>query len=379
MVQRYIKIIFFFLILIIIITFFFVFFFQQKKEISYLDTIDSTALVDDTIYAVGRNNANDNKLTKAKFTIYNDKQEKLYEKLYNVGYTSRFCDLLVDNGDAVIVGSYENKKGDFLKHNSTAVILKYDDKGHLLFEKKMRNASFFNVLSLNDGYLAIGTRKDKENTKGILVKYHRDGSLDWKREYGNGKVSFSSGIFYDDKIYVVGSENGLGLLISFSEDGDIIDSVSNHETSSFGFSSITVVSDSLVLSGGKKISDEVSNPFLVKYDLELDYIDSIFYDSKHSGYFSKVITDSNDNLVVLASIIEMKKDKNLHHAYLGKYRSDLREVAVVPYYNEEDGYFTDISLVDNTYLVSGYSYYSKHGYLSKLLSYSEALKLLEVK
>ena len=83
MVQRYIKIIFFFLILIIIITFFFVFFFQQKKEISYLDTIDSTALVDDIIYAVGRNNANDNKLTKAKFTIYNDKQEKLYEKLYD--------------------------------------------------------------------------------------------------------------------------------------------------------------------------------------------------------------------------------------------------------------------------------------------------------
>ena len=90
-------------------------------------------------------------------------------------------------------------------------------------------------------------------------------------------------------------------------------------------------------------------------------------------------TDNNDDLVVLASTVEGKKNKDVHHAYIGKYREDLTEASVVPYYNEEDDYFTDVSLMHDTYLVSGYSFYSEQGYLSKFLSYSEALKVLEVK
>lgn len=377
--QRYIKIILFFVILIILIIGCYFLFFYQKEEVSYFDTIDVTTVVGDTIYAVGRNNANDKELTKAKFTIYNNKQEKIYEKLYNTGYTSRFYDLLVDDEDAVIVGSYEKTKKDYKNNNSTAVILKYDDGEQLLFEKEVSNTNFYDVLSFDGGYLAIGTSHDKDGDKGVLVKYNNDGTLDWKKEYGDGDIEFTAGVFYNDQIYVVGSENNSGILVSFSKDGEAIDFVSNEETDSLGFSSITVVSDFLVLSGGKKVSDDFSHPLLVKYDLELNYIDSAFYDSKYSGRFLKVITDSNDDLVVLASTVEVKKGKDAHHAYIGKYRSDLREASVVPYYNEDDDYFTDISLIDDTYLVSGYSYYSDQGYLSKLLSYSEALRLLEVK
>ena len=140
-----------------------------------------------------------------------------------------------------------------------------------------------------------------------------------------------------------------------------------------------MVADSLVLSGGKKVTEDFSQPLLVKYDLDLSYIDSAIYDSKYSGRFLKVITDNNDDLVVLASTVEGKKNKDVHHAYIGKYREDLTEASVVPYYNEEDDYFTDVALMQDTYLVSGYSFYSDQGYLSKFLSYSEALKVLEVK
>lgn len=376
--QRYIKIILFFIVFIVIIVGCSFLVFYQKKEIRYLDTIDATTVVDDVIYAVGRNNDNDKELTKAKFSIYNSKQEKIYEKLYNTGYTSRFYDLLVDDEDVVIVGEYEKTKKDYKNNNSIAVILKYDEEGQLLFEKEVSDTNFYDVLACDDGYLAIGTSHDKNKTKGVLVKFHTDGTLDWKKEYGTENTEFTAGVFYHNKIYVTGIENQSGVLVSFSRDGKLIDSI-HEETDSLGFSSITVVADSLVLSGGKKVTEDFSQPLLVKYDLDLSYIDSAIYDSKYSGRFLKVITDNNDDLVVLASTVEGKKNKDVHHAYIGKYREDLTEASVVPYYNEEDDNFTDVALMQDTYLVSGYSFYSDQGYLSKFLSYSEALKVLEVK
>ena len=373
--QRYIKIILFFIVFIVIIVSCSFFFFCQKKEISYLDTIDAITVSDNVIYAVGRNNDNDKELTKAKYTIYDNKQEKIYEKLYNTGYTSRFYDLLVDDEDIVIVGEYEKTKKDYKNNNSTAVILKYDEEGQLLFEKEVSGTKFYDVFVCDDGYLAIGTSYDKNKTKGVLVKFHTDGTLDWKKEYGTENTEFTAGVFYHNKIYVTGIENQSGVLVSFSRDGKLIDSI-HEETDSFGFSSITVVADSLVLSGGKKVTEDFSQPLLVKYDLDLSYIDSAIYDSKYSGRFLKVITDDNDDLIVLASTTADKKNKD---AYIGKYREDLTEASVVPYYNEEDDYFTDVALMQDTYLVSGYSFYSDQGYLSKFLSYSEALKVLEVK
>lgn len=179
--QRYIKIILFFIVFIVIIVGCSFLVFYQKKEIRYLDTIDATTVVDDVIYAVGRNNDNDKELTKAKFSIYNSKQEKIYEKLYNTGYTSRFYDLLVDDEDVVIVGGYEKTKKDYKNNNSIAVILKYDEEGQLLFEKEVSDTSFYDVLACDDGYLAIGTSHDKNKTKGVLVKFHTDGTLDWKK------------------------------------------------------------------------------------------------------------------------------------------------------------------------------------------------------
>lgn len=376
--QRYIKIILFFIVFIVIIVGCSFLVFYQKKEIRYLDTIDATTVVDDVIYAIGRNNDNDKELTKAKFSIYNSKQEKIYEKLYNTGYTSRFYDLLVDDEDVVIVGEYEKTKKDYKNNNSIAVILKYDEEGQLLFEKEVSDTNFYDVLAYDDGYLAIGTSHDKNKTKGVLVKFHTDGTLDWKKEYGTENTEFTAGVFYHNKIYVTGIENNSGVLVSFSRDGKLIDSI-HEETDSLGFSSITVVADSLVLSGGKKVTEDFSQPLLVKYDLDLSYIDSAIYDSKYSGRFLKVITDDNDDLIVLASTTADKKNKDVHHAYIGKYREDLTEASVVPYYNEEDDYFTDVALMQDTYLVSGYSFYSDQGYLSKFLSYSEALKVLEVK
>ena len=109
--QRFIRIAILVFLFIILLVGIYLCFFSSEDESSYLDTIDAIFAHEDTIFAVGRNNDNDKELTKAKFAIYNKKQEKIYEKIYNKGYTSRFYDLLVDNDeDVVIVGSMKRRK-----------------------------------------------------------------------------------------------------------------------------------------------------------------------------------------------------------------------------------------------------------------------------
>lgn len=382
--QRFIRIIIFVFLLSLFLAGVFIFFFPSEEEASYLDTIDAIFVYEDTIFAIGRNNDNDKELTKAKFAIYNKKQEKTYEKIYNKGYTSRFYDLLVDDEEeVVIVGSYEKTKKDYKNKNTTAFILKTDSDGQLLFEKRFQelsNTKFYDVVSLEDGYLAIGSASHGDNNVGILVKYHKDGTFDWVEEFTEEKdTEFCSAIIYKDMIYVVGRQNQYGILVSYSLNGKMEDFLLDNNTDSYGFSSVTVVDDSLVVAASRKISDNFSSPTLIQYDLNLKYKNDISYNSQYSGRFIKVVTDSNNDLVVLGRASEKKGKKVVHHSFLGKYRSDLTEAEVVPYYNEEDDYFTDIAFLENNYLISGYSYYSSQGYLSKFLTYSEALEVLEVK
>lgn len=376
--QRYIKIIFLLLFFFIAVGCYLSFYFN-KEEVNYLDTIDATSVVGDNIYAVGRNNNNDKELVKAKFMIYNNKQEKIYEKVYNTGYTSRFYDLVVDTDEnSIIVGGYENSKKDSERKNTTAVILKYSSDGQILFEKNVSHTIFYDVLTVDDGYVVVGVENNKKTSRGVLVKYQKDGVLEWKKEY-DLHSKFTNAVFFDEYIYVVGIMDNQGFLMKCSKDGSTVDTVTNNEIDSLGFSSITVVENSLVLAGAKKVTDDFSVPILVKYKLNLDYVDSVFYETDYSGRFLKVITDHNNDLIVIGSTAEEKKKKTIHHTYIGKYRSDLREASVVPYYNEEDDYFTDVSFMNDNYLVSGYSFYPEQGYLSKFLLYSKALKVLEVK
>ena len=74
--QRFIRIAILVFLFIILLVGIYLCFFSSEDESSYLDTIDAIFAHEDTIFAVGRNNDYDKELTKAKFAIYNKKQEK---------------------------------------------------------------------------------------------------------------------------------------------------------------------------------------------------------------------------------------------------------------------------------------------------------------
>ena len=55
-----------------------------------------------------------------------------------------------------------------------------------------------------------------------------------------------------------------------------------------------------------------------------------------------------------------------------------RKSLVNEYGDKQDDYFTDIRENDEKYIVVGYSSYEDGSYMSKIISYSMALKVLEV-
>jgi len=384
MQRKIIKILFIFLsILILIVSF--LLFFDKEEESTYFDSINAIDVsVSSDIFAVGINNANEREISKAKVARYDSKQEKIWEKVYNKGYRSKFNDIICDGDEIVFVGSYESTKKDYKNKIETAIILKYDFDGDLIFEKEFNgydNTKFSSIFATGDGYVVVGTGEQDDKRIGVLVKYHTDGTLDWKKKFSEGdNIKFNDVIMTSDFIYVVGSKNAnQGLIAKYDMKGNLLDTVIYDGISSYGFSSVTFIDSSLVVTTGQQVDDSKTDAMLVRYDLDLNYLNEATHKLKDSSFFRKVIVDSNQDLLVLGTAREIKKDEVIHHSFIGKYRSNLEKAQVVNYYNETDDYLTDIEIFDDNYLVSGYSFYSDQGYLSKFLLYSQALKLLEVK
>lgn len=384
MQRKIIKILFIFLSILILIVSFLLFFYKEEEP-TYFDSINAIDIsVSSDIFAVGINNANEREISKAKVARYDSKQEKIWEKVYNKGYRSKFNDIICDGDEIVFVGSYEATKKDYKNRIETAIILKYDLDGDLIFEKEFNgydNTKFSSIFATGDGYVVVGTGEQDDKRIGVLVKYHTDGTLDWKKKFSDeDNIKFNDVIMTSDFIYVVGSKNtNQGLIAKYDMEGNLLDTVIHDGISSYGFSSVAFINSSLVVTTGKQVDDSKTDAMLVRYDLDLNYLNEETHKLKDSSLFRKVIVDSNQDLLVLGTAREIKKDEVIHHSFIGKYRSNLEKAQVVNYYNETDDYLTDIAIFDDNYLVSGYSFYSDQGYLSKFLLYSQALKLLEVK
>ena len=358
-----------------------------KKEVSiYFDSINSFENTSSYYVTVGSNNDNDNHYEKAKLSKYDEKKNKLFEKLYNVGYNSAFFGVTIDKEDGIVaVGSYEQTDEDHDDSIRRALIVKYDEDGKLVFEndfKLLDNSKFTSVKVVEDGYIVVGqsvyksTKIGSKDGGAIIAKYNKEGKILWSKIFGNNKFSiFNDLLIKDNYIYTVGTFNSdVGVLCKYDMDGNLVSEVDYSYTDSLGFNSIVVVDNSIYVTGTKK-NDNNFNAVIVKYSLDFEYISEVVYDDIDSHY-NRIIND-NDNLVVIGTIIN-KSDNNNYDGIIGKYNYDLKKVSVITYGDERDDYFTDIKYVDNDYLVAGYSSYEDGSYLSKFIRFSDALKVLEV-
>lgn len=367
----------------------------NNKESLYFDSVNSITSNNNYYYAVGSNNDNDNNYEKAKLSGYNMNKEKVFEKIFNKGYNSAYFDVELDDDYIIAVGSYEESEEDHNHLIRKALIVKYDLDGNIIFEKDfglLDNSKFTSINVTSDGYLVTGqsvyksTKIGSDDGGAIIVKYDKDGNLLWNKTYGNNKSAiFNDLVVMGDYIYTVGvDENYLGLICRYDLEGNFINFNDYMWTDSIGFSDIAFIDNRLFVCGANKSGDNWTNSMIVEYDDECNYVREVVYEGTGINRFNKIAVDSNSNIIAIGSM-KLKKetsDKTAdvfnYDAIIGKYKESLEKVSVVTYGEEKDDFFTDITIVNNNYLVSGYSSYEDGSYMSKFLRYSEALKLLGV-
>lgn len=353
--------------------------YQVNKEI-YFDGINSIVKIDKGYIGVGGNNDNEKLYEKAKITRYDEKKEKIFENLYNKGIASTYNSVCVDNDYFVAVGKYTKNAKDYEKDYTQGLIVKYDKSGKIVWEKHFSDAektNFRKIKKVNDKYIVVGESLFERENKSLIggayiIMYDEDGSIVWQQRYGNNSMAlFNDFLVIDDNIYVVGKNNeNLGIIIKYDMSGNMLDEKSYDGVDNLGFSSVCLEDDFLYVVGAKG-----NDSLLLKYDLEGELISEKFYSEKNKSRFNRIITDENGNLIVIG--IRYNEKRQIHDGIIAKYDKDLEKQAIIFYDEDSDAYFTDVILDEKNYLVVGYSLY-EDAYLTKFNLYSNALKELGV-
>lgn len=392
-----IKVITIIVILILIVEIFYIGYhlIYKSDEPIYFVGINALATDSGNYVAVGSNNDNSKHYEKAAISMYNSKKEKTFEKLYNVGYNSAYFDVLIDGDDIVAVGSYEKTKEDHNESIRKALLVKYDREGNILFENDFQildNSKFTSIIKVGEDYVVTGhsvyrnTRIGSDSGGAFIARYNKDGDLIWSTTYGNNKESiFNDVILVDDYLYAIGNyENYFAIIVKYDLDGNEIVSNDYKVTDELGFTSIVNIDDYLYVGGALKTGDNDTDAMIVKYDLDCNYIDQTSYSGIGKERYNRLITDDHKNIIAIGTMMSSVEHSKKHYGdynydgIIAKYNTDLNKIDLVSYGDEKNDFFTDVKLIDNNYLVVGYSSYEDGSYMSKFISYSSALKVLGV-
>lgn len=375
--------------------------FIKEEEINYFDSINSYEIINDKIISVGSNSNNDKGYEKAKITLYDSNYEKIWETLYNNKYNSNFLSVKHDGDNYVAVGNYEANKKEHEESVRSALIAIFSEDGKLLSEKSFQvlgNSKFTNLLVVDDGYIVIGQSIYENMTLGVsdeggavIIKYDKELNEIWKHNYGGSKSGlYNDLIIANNYIYVVGKDSSrLGIISKYNLDGSYISTNTYQITDTLGFTGITTDNNSLFVIGAKKTSEDQNDydtdSLIVKYDFDLNNIGEKTYTGSGMERYNKIIIDSNSNLVIAGQTGVYNKSKSTpelnvfsYNGLLVKYNTDLDELLVEEYGEDEDDYFTDIKQKGDEYIISGYSSVD-NSYISKFITYTKSGKLIGVK
>jgi len=286
------------------------------------------------------------------------------------------------------VGSYEKNEDENKDSLRTALFVKYDKNGNIVFKKDLQilgNSKFTNVLVLDDGYIVVGQSiypndvLGNEQTGGaIIVKYSKNGKVIWQRNAGGNKSGLFNDVILDgENLYAVGKDaTRYGIIVKYSLDGNEEKAVSYAKTDTLGFSSIVKKKDNFIVVGAKKVKEDDEydhdiNGLIVEYNRDLDKINENVFSDKKGGLerFNKVIVDKKNNIVVVGHEAVLDKEKSTKeknaYSYRGiivKYDNDLKVINSEVYHKNEDDYFTDLKESNGIYVVSGYHKYNSNSY-----------------
>lgn len=378
-----------------------IFFFYTKnkndKNKTFFYSLNGFVWNQNSYYGVGSNNINRNSLEKATLTKYNTKYQEVWKKSFDGKYNSTYFNVQKDGKYLLAVGSYEKSKKENEDSLRTALFVKYDLDGNVVFKKDLQilgNSKFTNVLVVADGYIVVGQSiypndlLGNQDTGGaIIIKYSRDGKVLWQKNLGGNKSGLFNDVILDgDYLYAVGKDaTRYGIVAKLTLSGEVVKVVSYAKTDSLGFSSIVKSGDHFVCVGAKKVNendeyDHDINALIVSYNDDLEKEDEVIYQDMKNGLerFNKIFVDRNKDLVLVGheAILDKKKSTEAENVYyyksfIVKYDSDLNKKFAKVYDKGLDDYFTSVFQVGDSYLVSGYEKYNDNHYRPFFLEYSE--------
>ncbi len=359
----------------------------------YFEGINAVISTDKEYITVGSNNDNDRFYEKAKISIYDLNRVKTFEKLYNVGYNSSFFGVVKDGDSVVAIGSYEKTEQQHSDSVRSALIVKYDKDGNLVFESDfgmLDNSKFTSIVVGEDAYYVTGqtiyrnTKIGNKEGGAILAKYSKDGELLWYKSYGSNKSAiFNDLLIVDGYIYVVGTDsNYIGVIVKYDLDGNFITYNDYKVTDSIGFSDIVSANGFIYVCGALRRENDNNDAMIVRYNYDCRYIDQAVYTGSGIERFNKMIVDDQDHLVAIGTMAVAQEKSGIseynYDGILAKYDFNLKYIAATSYGTDRDDFFNDIIFHNDEYLIAGYSFYDNGSYMSKFIRYSKALKVLGV-
>ncbi|WAM33575.1 Ig-like domain-containing protein [Caldicellulosiruptor morganii] len=208
---------------------------------SGLDKFEGVAVTPDGgCIAVGASSSSDGDmagLNKDDFDAivvkYDSKGNIKWKKSFGGDSLDQFFGVAITpDGGCIAVGFSASDDEDMLglsKGDSDAIIVKYNKEGKLEWKKSFggSNRDFFNEVAVtpDGGCIAVGYSESNDRdmaglSKGdidaIIVKYNKEGKIKWKKSFGGSKVDYFFGVSVtpDGGCIAVGSSN--------SADGDMV-------------------------------------------------------------------------------------------------------------------------------------------------------------
>ena len=312
--------------------------------------------------------------TQARIAKYDENLKVVWENTIKAKYDSAFNSVLVDDDGYVAVGSFAKDIEQVKANTQTAIIVKYDKTGKLMWKNTYSNLSdtkFNKVIKDGDNYIVIG-QSIYENLEmgnhitggGIIVRYNNKGEiLEWNNYGGNKSGTFNDIISVDDGYIVCGKDAvNYGVVVKFSKDFQrevddtnliskkVLWNKTYSNTDNTGFTSMLLVDDVIYTVGAVNVSndkDDSGNTIfkydaaIVKYDLTGKYLETITLNDSVHHQFNSIISNGKELYLSMLIDVDSYYDGENKRSRLLKFDLENKKFSV---YKEFDG--------DNDYIIN---------------------------